>query len=142
MATRRKINEKIYVSYRKNKINNDCDFCHFKITDDQVLREFKHFWLIKNIFSYDLWDSLDVLGHMLIVPKTHVESIGKLSPTALKEYGCILAEYESKGYSFYARAMGNTSKSVPHQHTHLLKLGGKKKRFFLFLKKPYILWFK
>lgn len=142
MATRKKVNEKIYIAYRKNKASNSCDFCQFNISDEQVIHEYKYFWLIKNIFGYDLWDSLDVLDHLMIVPKKHVESIGALTKDAMNEYAAILSNYETKGYSFYARSMGNTSKSVPHQHTHLLKLGTKKKRFFIFLKKPYLLWFK
>ena len=142
MPTRKNKNEKIYVSYRKNKTNDRCDFCHFSADNDRIVSEHKYFWVVKNIFGYDLWDNQDVLKHFMIVPKKHIESLSLLPDEALREYANILVAYEAKNYSFYARSMSNVSKSVPHQHTHVLKLGGTKKRFFIFLRKPYIFWYK
>lgn len=142
MATRNRKNEKIYIAHRRNKTSDGCDFCKFRIGDDQVVAEHEYFWIVKNIFGYDLWDSLDVHEHLMIVPKEHIESIALLGADASREFMSVLADYEAKGYAFYGRPMKSVSKSVPHQHTHLLKLGSKRKKFFVFLQKPYLLWFK
>ena len=141
MATRKKSNEKKYIEYRKNK-KAGCDFCGFGSEPAKVLNEYDNFWIVENIFGYDLWDSMTVVEHLMIVPKKHTESIGNLGAEVLAEYGQIIADYDKLGYSFYARAAGNKSKSIPHQHTHLLKFDGKRKKFYMFLKKPYILWYR
>jgi hypothetical protein len=39
----------------------------------------------------------------------------------LKEYAQLIADFEAQGYSMYLRAPANTTKSVAHQHTHLIK---------------------
>ena len=142
MPVRKKPTAKSYATYRKAKAPHVCDFCNFNIDSKQVLHEYKYFWLVENLFSYDIWDDLDVLEHLMIVPKEHIESIGMLSEEALAEYARIIADFESKDYSLYARSMKNVSKSVPHQHTHLLKLGNKDKKISIYLRKPYFLWYK
>lgn len=142
VSTRKKITEKSYKIYRDNKHPHVCDFCDFTVNSKQVEREYEYFWLVRNMFSYDLWDNLDVLDHLMIVPKKHVESIGLLPAEALVEYSKIIAEFEQRDYSFYARSMKNVCKTVPHQHTHLLKLGKKHKKVSVYIKKPYIFWYK
>lgn len=142
MTTRKKANEKKYAVYRKSKKDSVCDFCNFNADDSRVLKEYDNFWIIKNMFGYDIWDNMKVIEHLMIVPKKHTESINTLDSKALAEYGKIIAEYDKKGYSFYARAAENISKSVPHQHTHLLKFDGKRKKISIFIEKPYILWFR
>lgn len=141
MATRKKDNEKRYIEYRKNK-QIGCDFCKFGVDGAKVLKEYDNFWIVENIFGYDLWDGMTVVEHLMIVPKKHTESISNLDARVLAEYGQVIADYDNKGYSYYARSVENKSKSVPHQHTHLLKFDGKRKKFHLFLKRPYILWFR
>lgn len=142
MATRKKPNEKRYVDYRKSKPVDKCDFCDFDMQNSNVIDEHKYFWIVKNVFGYDIWDNMEVSEHLMIVPKHHIESISKLEQSAVDEYGKIIAKYDGNGYSYYARSADNKSKSVPHQHTHLLKFTGKRKRFLIFIKKPYLLWFR
>lgn len=142
MVTRRKTTERSYKVYRKNKHPNVCDFCDFTVDSAQVEQEYEYFWLVRNMFSYDLWDNLDVLDHLMLVPKQHIESIGLLPEEALVEYARIIAKFESNDYSLYARSMKNVAKTIPHQHTHLLKLGKTDKRFSIYFKKPYIFWYK
>lgn len=134
---RKRKNEKQYIQHRAGK-TNECDFCEFDISMDQVRKEYKHFWIVKNLFSYDMWDQLDVVEHLMIVPKRHVDSIAHFLDAESKEYFKTLAEYEQEGYSMYARAPQNISKSVTHQHTHLIKLGNKKKKAVFYIKKPHI----
>lgn len=142
MTTRRRSVEKAYEKHRANTKPRACNFCAFHTDDGQVTREAKHFWIVKNIFGYDIWDSLDVHEHLMIVPKKHKDSLAHFSPAELKEYSELLAEYESDGYSIYSRAPQNKAKTIPHQHTHFLKLGSQTKTMYLFLRKPYLLWYR
>lgn len=143
MAYRKNGNEKKYIEYRKSKRDNNCDFCMF---DDKkskrIIESTNNYWVVKNIFSYDTWDNLNVKKHFMIVPKKHIESLSQLSKDVLKEYAELMAKYESLGYSIYLRSMNNTSKSVQHLHIHLILLGNKPNKLYFFLKKPYFLWFK
>lgn len=142
MATRKKEKQRNYRNYRKNKDLNRCDFCEFSEADKAVVKEYGNFWIVENSFSYDVWDNMGVTEHLMIVPKGHVESIYELNQPIVAEFGKIISDYDKLGYSFYARASENKTKSVPHQHTHLLKFDGKKKDLFVFIRKPYLLWFK
>jgi diadenosine tetraphosphate (Ap4A) HIT family hydrolase len=74
----------------------------------------------------------------MIVPKKHTDSLGTLKASDKVEYVDLLAKYEAKGYNVYARPPRSTSKSIAHQHTHLIQLDGKQRRFVLLLRKPYI----
>jgi diadenosine tetraphosphate (Ap4A) HIT family hydrolase len=118
-----------------------CNFCKFgaESMQKEVIKEFEFFWLVENIFPYDIWDDQGVSSHVMLVPKRHVESLGDLNPEELVEYSGLLGEYDKLGYSIYARSFKNVSKSVPHQHTHLIKLDGKEISFMLYNKKPYTL---
>lgn len=134
---RKRKNEKRYARYVATK-KPGCDFCALSTDAEQVRKSAAHFWLIDNIFPYDMWDGLDVLDHAMVVPKRHVDSIAHFSEEESKQYLGLLAEYESQGYSVYARSPHNISKSVAHQHTHLIKLGNTKKKAVFFIRKPHI----
>lgn len=143
MTYRSNKNEKIYINYRKNNPSNGCDFCQFsQAGSERIVKEAKHFWIVKNVFGYDTWDNLNVKSHLMIVPKNHIESLAQLPKAWLKEYIELVADYETKGFSIYLRAMNNASKTVPHMHTHLIQLGNKSNKIYLFLRKPYFLWYK
>lgn len=114
-----------------------CVFCALGPHDKQVLRLTKHFKIVQNIFPYTLWDSQTVDDHLIISPVKHTDTLSDLSEKAAKEFVDLIGEYESKGYSVYARAPGNVTKSIAHQHTHLIKLSGHKVRFLVYLKRPY-----
>ena len=142
MTTRKRKDELTYLQHRATAPSGVCIFCQFTPETERVIEDHSFFWVVRNYYGYTIWDNLDVQEHLMLVPKKHTESIADLPLKAQHEYGTILAAYETKGYSIYARASTNISKSVPHQHTHLLKLGAKPKVFNLFLRKPYILWSK
>ena len=74
----------------------------------------------------------------MVVPKKHIDRLSKLPKAAMAEYTKILGNYEDRGYNIYARSPGSKTKSVIHQHTHLIKLSGRKAKFLLMAKKPYI----
>jgi len=131
-----------YRAVKKTRTKSSgCGFCGFDDEDkkDELIKSFKHFWLVKNIFPYDFWDDQGVSDHMLLVPRRHIDSVGDMNDEESVEYAKILGTYDKLGYSIYARSSGNVIKSVVHQHTHLLKLDGKEISFMVYSKKPYVL---
>lgn len=141
MINRRRADEKRYRQFRKTKPQTDrCDFCAFTPDDTQVRAEGKALWVANNLFPYSIWDGHEVEDHAMVIPKRHVEGIHELTEAEQCELIQTIASYEARGYSVYARAPINQQKTVPHQHTHLIKLCGKPKRLHIASKKPYILW--
>lgn len=130
-----------YRSIKKTRKGSvGCNFCGFDdLKKDEVIKEYKYFWLVKNIFPYDIWDDQGVTDHLMLIPKRHIKSIGDMNDAELLEHSKILGIYEDLGYSIYARASSNVVKSVVHQHTHLLKLDNKEISFMLYNKQPYVL---
>ena len=119
--------EKAYTKHRNQLQQSDrsCDFCEFTQGMAPVIEDLGVVWIINNIFPYDNWDGFRVVDHLLIVPKRHIESIADFSDQELSEFAEAIKRYESNGYAVYARPPINAAKSVPHQHTHLLKLSDK-----------------
>lgn len=110
-----------------------CEFCEFTPAHGQVLRDEGTFWVTKNIFAYTVWDSYFVDEHLMLVPKRHADSIGTFTDAELKVFGKVLGRYEDNGYSVYGRAAANGSKSVAHQHTHLIKVSSRRIKILVFL---------
>lgn len=118
-----------------------CNFCSIvENGGKQKLAETEHCLVISNLFSYSYWDDCRVTEHMMIIPKRHVVSLAELAEDEKLDYMNLAAKYEAEGYSLYARSPGNTTKSVAHQHTHLIKIDNYQRRFMLYLRKPHILW--
>lgn len=134
---RKRKNEKEYKKYIATK-KPGCDFCAFTPESDQVVKAYKHFWVVKNLFGYDHWDGMSVVEHLLVVPKRHVDTISHFTDAESKEYLLLLGSYESTGYSLYARAAQNTAKSVAHQHTHLIRMDNKRTKAMLYMRKPHM----
>ena len=115
-----------YDEYRQQQ-TSPCAFCD-DIPDSQIVsgvEEKRQLWVMRNIFPYAIFDNLVVTDSLMIVPKRHVVSVGELTDDELTEMAKIIHEFEPKGYSVYARAPQNTTRSVVHQHTHLIKTEGK-----------------
>src|SRR3990167_7791088 len=144
MATtlRTRKSQNIYRKYIDTLDKSACEFCKFTPKSKQVLKNLKHFWIVDNVFGYDMWDSSGVVEHIMLVPKRHIESISQLNSNENQEFIDNLGLYEKKGYSIYARSHSNSRKSVAHQHTHFIKTDNKIKRFLLFVKKPHLLFMK
>jgi diadenosine tetraphosphate (Ap4A) HIT family hydrolase len=137
---RTRANQKKYTKYIASR-PHPCDFCYEPTIKNQYIAETSHFWLLRSAYPYDTWDLGKVEEHLLVVPKRHVESLSKFSAKEGEEYFSIIAEFEGKGFSVYARAPGNNAKSIPHLHTHLFKLKGKAE-FYLYLGKLNLMMFK
>lgn len=141
-AQRSRKEEQIYKKYYKKlqagPSANKCVFCSIKSNSDQIVEETKYFKIMYNIFPYSIWDSEPIISHLMIVPKMHTDKLGKLPAPAGKELLKLIDAYEDKGYNLYARAPGSKIKSITHQHSHLIKPGGKRKKFIFFTRIPYI----
>lgn len=133
---RKRKNHMMYARFSKRAKSRDCDFCSFEGSDTPILKAEKHFQIVRNIFPYDVWDHAGVTDHLMLVPKRHVDAIGHFSPEEQAEFTKIIGQYDTKGYSVYARAKGSAIKSVVHQHTHLIKLDNKLKKVAFFIQKP------
>jgi len=142
MTFRSRANEVAYSKYRQANPHKGCPFCAFSQNDGQTVSETSKFWVARNIFPYSIWEGLPVIEHLMITPKRHVDSLHHFTPAESKEYMTLLGDYDKLGYSVYTRASSNVSKSVAHQHTHLLKLGTKVAKVSLYLKRPYMLWYR
>ena len=112
-----------------------CPFC--ELGGRKVKKNGEHVMVIDNLFPYEHWDQRNVVEHLLLIPKRHVLTLGELTDEERIEITGAMAEYEAAGYNIYWRAETNASRSVPHQHTHLFKLGDKQTRAMLYTKHPY-----
>lgn len=136
---RKRKSQKMYATHTKNaRASGECQFCLLDESSDQVVKIYKHFKVIKNIFPYDNWDARNVTDHLMITPIVHTETLSSLGNDAAIEFVKVMSSYEAKGYDVYARSPHSTIKSVPHQHTHLIKTSGKAHKMIVHFTKPYI----
>lgn len=115
-----------------------CPFCD--LDDRRIYKETASLRVMANKFPYEYWDNHGVIEHLLMVPKRHVESLGELSDAEKIEAMQLMAEYESAGYSVYWRSKTNGSRSVPHQHTHLIRVNDVSPHLSIYSEKPYFVW--
>lgn len=86
-----------------------------------------------------MWDGHETTAHELLVPKRHVTGINAFTPEERQELMGLLCKADKEGYSFYGRHDGSKTKTVLHQHTHLIKISEKPINHMLYLRKPHIL---
>lgn len=129
-----------YVKLAK-KPSGVCDFCHPITHANNIITETTHAFVIENRVHYDQWELSRVIDHLLVIPKRHVLHLSELNAEERADIMDIIADYEgNKHYEIYARSPVSVTRSVPHQHTHLIKTDHRPKRGLIFFKKPYILW--
>lgn len=116
-----------------------CTFCNEVDIKKNIIAEGKTMFIIPNRVSYDMFEGRRVLSHLMIIPKRHVESLKDFTNEEAAEMVHTSAKYEAEGYNVYARGVGSISRSVRHQHTHLIKLENKKSKAIFFIRKPYFL---
>lgn len=137
-ATRSRKEEIEYKKHLSLADKSRCVFCEIDNKSDQFVRETKSFKVIRNIFAYSIWDNQSVADHLMVVPKKHTDSLSNMGNSQKIEYVDLLEFYEGQEYNIYARAPSSKIKSIVHQHTHLIKPKGYKKKFLLLLRKPYV----
>lgn len=122
-ARRSAVHAQAYETYL-NSLDQEvaCPFCSISIENPQYINETDNFWIIQNRFPYDTWEGQAVLSHLMIVPKVHLTSLKYLSESESKEFILLLADYEHSGYNVYARTASSKTRSIKHQHTHLIQL--------------------
>ena len=114
--------QKAYDKYLSS-LGDQCNFCIPTEEDRNSQVEITdHFKVISNLFPYHTWDMQIVHDHLLIVPLRHVTQFTEFSPSEAAEFLGLVAKYEADGYSMYSRAASNATRTIPHHHTHLLKL--------------------
>ena len=140
-ATRTRAMQKLYTAYLKSRAQNEqCIFCH--IPDEQpetILEEHRKMLVVKNRFGYSVWEGCKVTEHLMIIPKSHRHSLSDFTKEEKAEWADICARFEANGYSLYTRSPGNITKSIPHHHTHFIKLKNKRISLMFYVRKPHIL---
>lgn len=123
---------------QSDKAARGCTFCR-EVNGPKVRHETATMFIIPNRVKYDMFEGRRVLDHLMVIPKRHLGSIDDFTDREKIEQMTIAGEYEVEGYNVYARGKGSVSRSVDHQHTHLIKLSDKKPSFIFFAEKPHIL---
>lgn len=116
----------------------NCILCEVDADDTQFVSGTKYFKIIRNIFPYAIWDQQHVTDHLMIVPQVHTDSLTTLSEKARLEFVQLISDYELHGYHVYARATKSDTKSIDHQHTHVIKCEGRPTNLGFYLMKPYV----
>ena len=116
-----------------------CTFCNELDKKTNIIEESKTMFIIPNRVSYDVFEGRKVTGHLLIIPKRHTEGFTDFTDEEALELVRMSAKYEADGYNVYARGMGNISRSVLHQHTHLIKTDTNRTKALFFIRKPYFM---
>jgi len=115
-----------------------CGLCR-EGSGERIIRQNDTMFVIPNRVSYDMFEGRRVKDHLMVIPKRHVETLADFTDQEKIDQMTIASAYEAQGYNVYARGVGSISRSVKHQHTHLIKLVDKKPRFIVFSEKPHIL---
>lgn len=119
-ARTRLVQKKYYETLKR--LNGRCSFCDPYYWHHNVLDEHKYFYIIENEFPLSIFESRDVIAHLLVIPKAHFTDLSKFASSDFAELSKILAEYEPKGFTILAHAAQSPARTVMHQHTHLIKV--------------------
>jgi diadenosine tetraphosphate (Ap4A) HIT family hydrolase len=131
--------KKKYATYNAgDAAASGCTFCK-EAGGVKAIYENNTMFVIPNRVAYDMFEGRKVIDHVMVIPKHHRESIADFTDQERLDQMAIAGDYESRGYNVYARGKGSVSRSVNHQHTHLIKLSNNKPRFIFFAEKPHLL---
>lgn len=121
---------------------NGCTFCNEYEIKTNIIFENETMLVIPNRVKYDMFEGQRVTDHFMVIPKRHVETLGDFTEQEIIDQMRIAGRYEKQGYDVYARGVGNPTRTVKHQHTHLIKCENKHKlpRLLFFIRKPYFLF--
>lgn len=132
--------KKAELRYKKEQAKNSCPFCDSAAVE--IIAQTENFYILKNIFPYNIWDRRKVKNHLLVVSKKHHESLHEIDRNLIGEYAAIISNYAGLGFDVFTRGKGSITKTVAHFHTHLIKTYGKKFNKVHFHADPYELNFK
>jgi diadenosine tetraphosphate (Ap4A) HIT family hydrolase len=114
-----------------------CTFCNEITVGTNIVYENKTMFVIPNRVSYDVFEGREVTHHFMVIPKRHVESVIDFTDREKIDQMTVIGEYEEKGFNVYARGVGSVTRSVKHQHTHLIKADNKKTKLFMYTARPH-----
>lgn len=121
-----------------DKREGGCTFCNGLA--ERVIKDTKTMVVVPNRVAYDVFEGRRVIDHLMIIPKRHVETLKEFTEEEKLDMMNLAAEYETEGYNVYARGVGSITRSVRHQHTHLIKIkNNRKARIYLYMSRPYLL---
>lgn len=124
---------------KADKQQSVCTFCN-EIDGPNIIAQNDTMAIIANRVSYDLFEGRRVIDHLMIIPKRHVETLAEFTDQEKIDQMNFNGEYEGKGYNVYARGVGSVTRSVKHQHTHLIKVRDHRKaKLLVYIEKPHIL---
>ncbi|MHA1797567.1 MAG: HIT family protein [Candidatus Helarchaeota archaeon] len=109
------------INYVTKKKSSKCIFCDLELVKDTLLKEFDDFIIILNKYPYNP-------GHLMIVPKKHVEDIDDLTEneflilfSLLKLVKKILKEvYNPQAFNIGINLGKAAGGSVKHLHVHVV----------------------
>lgn len=131
----KKVYSKLNAGDRKLSI---CTLCNEK-DKSNIVKTNDTMLILRNRVSYDIFEGRRVTDHLMIIPKRHVEQMCDFTDKEKSDFMSFAGEYEAQGYNVYARGFGNVSRSVKHQHTHLIQTTDKKAKAMVYVAKPYLL---
>jgi ATP adenylyltransferase len=134
----RKTRKKYAKHNSADKHQTVCTFCN-EDTRARIIEENDTMFVIANRVSYDMFEGRKVTDHLMVIPKRHVETVIEFTDQEKLDQMNVAGEYEAKGYNVYARGVGSVTRSVKHQHTHLIKLVDKKSKVIIYSRKPHFL---
>ena len=117
----------------------ECAFCDPSAIEE-IIKETDTVRVVRNRVKYDMFDGDRVVDHLMVIPKAHRASVGEFTDQELLDSFRIAGEYEEQGYGIYARGKGAATRSIEHQHTHLMKLANRPARLILYSHRPYFLF--
>jgi diadenosine tetraphosphate (Ap4A) HIT family hydrolase len=115
-----------------------CAFCD-NVPSSEIIEQTDTVFVIKNRVKYDMFDGVRVLDHLMVIPIAHRESLAEFTDQEALDMVRISGKYEEEGYGVYARGKGAVTRSVAHQHTHLMKLAATPAKLIIYARKPYLL---
>jgi diadenosine tetraphosphate (Ap4A) HIT family hydrolase len=122
---------------KDSSVKRACPFCDLAPTEE-ILEQTPTMRVLHNRVKYDSFEGIPAKNHYMIVPIAHKSKISEFTGREKAEYLELVAKYEAQGFSFYSRGLSNSERSQPHLHTHLLHLQGRRARFLLYIRRPYI----
>jgi diadenosine tetraphosphate (Ap4A) HIT family hydrolase len=121
-----------------DKASSGCTFCK-EVGGSKIIQETETMFVIPNRVAYDMFEGRRVIDHLMVIPKHHRTTIQDFTDQEKIDQMTVIGQYEPDGYNVYVRGVGSISRSVDHQHTHLIKLTNDKPKFIFFAEKPHIL---
>lgn len=115
-----------------------CTLCN-ENNQPRIIAKTDTMFIMPNRVAYDMFEGRRVVDHLMVIPRRHVEVVSEFTTQEKIDQVTIMGEYEALGYDAYARGAGSVSRSVRHQHTHLIKMLDKKAKLIIYTEKPHLL---